>query len=61
MVSLQNKVLVAQNCIEYESKSYIKIINMSSICEGCSDCVNYINGKCSKELFEEIEQIIKMN
>ncbi len=61
MVSLQDKMLVAENCIEYETKNYIRIINMSSICGSCNDCVNYINDVCTKKLFEEIKQIVMKN
>lgn len=61
MVSLENKMVVAQNCIEYEPKNYIRIINHSSISESCDDCANYIDGKCNRKLFDEIHEIVKTN
>lgn len=61
MVSLEDKILVAQNCREYEPKNYVKIINNSYISGSCDDCENYIDGVCNKKLFQEIESIVKIN
>lgn len=59
MSSIHEKMLVAENCIEYEPKSFT--INMSFISQGCSSCVSYIDGKCDRELFECIKENISMN
>ncbi|WP_123052604.1 hypothetical protein [Clostridium sp. JN-1] len=59
MLSFQNKMLVAQNCHEY--KAYIVFTNMSALSPNCDYCVNYENESCTKNLFEKIDQIIKVN
>jgi hypothetical protein len=59
MSSIREKMLVAENCIEYEPKSFT--INMSFISQGCSSCISYIDGKCDRELFEGIRKSINMN
>lgn len=59
MSSIHQKMLVAENCIEYRPKNFT--ISMSFISQGCSSCISYINGECSKELFEEIKERISMN
>lgn len=59
MISVQQKMLVAENCGEYKPK--ILITSMSSISQGCEGCISYINGKCTKELFKKIEEKIRMN
>jgi hypothetical protein len=59
VVSAQQKMLVAENCMEYKPKVLIKAMSFISL--GCGSCISYINGKCTKELFEEIEEKIKMN
>lgn len=61
MISLQDKILVAQNCEAYKPKSYMLTAAISYIAQSCNQCVNYTNGKCIKELFEEIEEKIKIN
>jgi hypothetical protein len=61
MVSLQDKILVAQNCDAYRSKTYMLITPISYIAQNCSQCINYTNGKCIKELFKQIEEKIKVN
>jgi hypothetical protein len=59
MSSIHQKMLVAENCIEYRPKNFTT--NMSFISQGCSSCISYINGECNKELFEEIKERISMN
>lgn len=61
MISIQEKMLVAENCEEYKSKFYTLNAGMSAISQGCNTCVNYINDKCTKELFEQIEKKIRIN
>ncbi|NMM64113.1 hypothetical protein HBE96_15840 [Clostridium sp. P21] len=61
MVSLEDKMLVAQNCTEYETKDHIKILNMSYMSENCNYCINYKDGACSKNLFEKIDEVVKIN
>ena len=59
MASVQQKMLVAENCAEYEPKNFTTA--MSFISQGCSSCISYMSGKCAKELFEEIEEKIRLN
>lgn len=61
MISLHENMLVAENCDEYSPKTYIVTSSMSSTAQNCSYCVNYENGKCTKKLFEEIEERIRIN
>ncbi|MTK13623.1 MAG: hypothetical protein F8N39_16580 [Clostridiaceae bacterium] len=61
MISIQEKMLVAENCAEYKPKVYTFNSNRSAISQGCNTCVNYINDKCNKELFEQIEEKIRIN
>lgn len=53
------KMLVAENCIEYTPKDFTT--SMSFISQGCNSCINYIEGKCNRELFEEIKESISIN
>jgi len=59
MSSICEKMLVAENCMEYTPKNFT--VNMSFISQGCSSCVSYIDGKCNRELFDEIKASITMN
>ena len=59
MNSIHQEILVAENCMEYKPKKFTTTI--SCISSGCSSCISYISGKCTKDLFEEIEEMIKIN
>ncbi|CAB1262811.1 hypothetical protein ACFHWD_19455 [Clostridium sp. MT-14] len=61
MISIQDKMLVAENCKEYKSKNYIVGLQASYVSNSCSNCVNFINEQCSKKLFDEIDGILNMN
>lgn len=61
MISTQEKMLVAENCEEYKSKVYTLNAEMRAISQGCNTCVNYMNDRCTKELFEQIEEKIRIN
>ncbi|ADK13196.1 MULTISPECIES: hypothetical protein [Clostridium] len=61
MISAQDKRIVAENCKEYESKNSILGLQVSYISGSCSNCVNFVNNKCSKDLLYKIEQVISMN
>lgn len=61
MISIQDKIMVAENCEEYKPKVYILSANITALSQGCNTCVNYVNDKCSRKLFEEIEKKIKVN
>jgi hypothetical protein len=59
MSSIREKMLVAENCIEYTPKNFT--VDMSFISQGCSSCISYINDQCDKQLFEQINQKISIN
>lgn len=59
MSSIHENVIVAENCIEYKPKNFTT--NMSFISQGCISCLSCINGECTKELFKEIEERIRLN
>lgn len=61
MISIQDKMIVAENCKEYKPKNYIEGLKVSYLSNSCSNCVNFVNERCSKKLFDEIEGIINMN
>lgn len=61
MISTQDKMIVAENCKEYESRNNILGLQVSYISGNCSNCVNFTNGRCSKNLFDKIEEVISMN
>lgn len=61
MISTQDKMIVAENCKEYESKNNILGLQASYISGSCNNCINFVNNKCTKNLIYEIEQIISLN
>lgn len=61
MISNSMKMLVAQNCDNYNPKYILSLLSMSSLSESCSNCQNYVNGKCTKESFDEIMETINRN
>ncbi len=61
MISNELKMVVAQNCTEYESKYLISLLSMSNFSGSCDSCQNYMKGKCTRELFDDIMGIIKRN
>ncbi|AYF53979.1 hypothetical protein G8S49_13135 [Clostridium botulinum C] len=61
MISSSMKMIVAQNCIEYNPKYTIALLSMVSSSESCANCKNFIKGKCSKGLFDEVMDIISKN
>ncbi|HBC96557.1 MAG TPA: hypothetical protein DC034_07150 [Clostridium sp.] len=61
MISIQNKMVVAENCKEYRPKNDVMGLEVSYISNSCNDCVNFVDEQCSKKLFDEIEKIVNMN
>lgn len=61
MVSNSMKMIVAQNCVGYNPKYTIASLSMLSNSESCSNCKNFIGGKCTKGLFDEVIDIIGKN
>ncbi|MCY6485921.1 hypothetical protein OW763_16555 [Clostridium aestuarii] len=61
MVSNEMKMVIAQNCQEYEAKYGISMLSMGTLSESCNNCKNFIKGKCTKGLFDEIMETIRRN
>ncbi len=61
MVSSELKMIVAQNCQGYNPRSAYSMSLMGSLSESCSNCSNYVRGKCVKNLFDNIAGDIRMN
>lgn len=54
-------MIAAQNCLDYAPKYIISLLSVASLSESCNNCQNYIKGKCTKGLFDEIMETIKRN
>ncbi|EDK35796.1 Hypothetical protein CKL_3818 [Clostridium kluyveri DSM 555] len=61
MFSLQNKMIIAENCKEYRAKSYMSDLQTSYISNDCSNCINFSNNTCTKNLFNKIGKMISIN
>lgn len=61
MVFSETKMIVAQNCNGYNARSVISMMSMGTLSVSCSNCTNYIHGQCSKDLFDHIADMIRMN
>ncbi|WP_333861825.1 hypothetical protein [Clostridium sp.] len=61
MFSLQNKMIIAENCKEYKSKTYTADLQTSYISNDCSNCINFSNNICKKNLFNKIGKMINNN
>lgn len=61
MISGELKMRVAQNCPGYHSRNAYYFMGGGTVSESCSNCTNYVRGKCSKHLFDEIKETIRIN
>jgi len=61
MISNEIKMRVAQNCPGYTNRNYYSLMSMLESSESCSTCKNYVRGKCTKDLFDEIYEKIRIN
>lgn len=61
MITNNMEMIVAQNCIEYDPKYIISLLSMLSSSESCYNCKNFIDGKCTQGLFNNIKDIITKN
>ncbi|MCY6372785.1 hypothetical protein [Clostridium ganghwense] len=61
MISNETKMVVAQNCLGYQPRYAITMFSMGTLSESCSNCQNFVSGKCTKGLFDEVMQIINRN
>lgn len=61
MVSSELKMMVAQNCSGYNPRLALFIESIGNLSESCSNCSNYIRGRCVKGLFDDIRDMVKIN
>ena len=62
MLSSEIIMRVAQNCHGYRGRSDLALINsITYVSESCNSCVSNVRGKCTKELFNEIMETIRLN
>lgn len=61
MASETEKMAVAQNCSGYSPKNSGVMSSMGNLSESCSNCANFIKGKCDKNLFDSINDSLKFN
>lgn len=55
------KSLVGENCPEYDSKYIFHNMSNTNLARNCIGCSNYNNGKCTKGLFNEIYETLRIN
>ena len=61
MVSSEIKMMVAQNCSGYTSRSATIVARLGNLSESCSNCSYYVGERCIKGLFQDIRDAIKIN
>ena len=61
MTKNELKMRVAENCSEYHSKYIFTSMSLGMGSESCNNCINFIKGKCAKELFDNIKHNISIN
>lgn len=53
--------LVGENCSEFDSKFILTKGSMTHLAQSCVNCLNYVNGQCSKNLFNQAYESLSMN
>ena len=61
MVSSELKMMVAQNCSYYNRRYALSMESLGNLSESCSNCSNYVRGRCVKDLFDDIRDMVKIN
>lgn len=61
MIADEAKSLVGENCSEYDSKYIFHNASNTNLAHNCVSCSNYINGKCIKNLFDELYESLRIN
>lgn len=61
MVNNEIKMRVAQNCPGYSSRHSYSLMSFVGSSQSCDTCKNYVRGKCTKGLFDEIYSEIRVN
>lgn len=55
------KKIIAENCFGYEPYSILNLYSMADLSPSCENCLNFVEGKCEKGLFDGIRERITMN
>lgn len=61
MLSQELKNIIAQNCPGYFPKYNIGMESMGTLAQSCTNCSNYVRGKCIKDLYDTIKEQIRIN
>ncbi|SHE76451.1 hypothetical protein [Clostridium fallax] len=61
MTDNQLKSLIGQNCEEYSAKVPQHFMRIGFTNESCYNCYYYIAGQCSKNLYNDMENIFTTN
>lgn len=61
MIVSEAKSLVGENCSEYDSKNILSKSSMTNLAQSCISCSSYVNGRCTKDLFNKIYEALKVN
>lgn len=61
MFSNEDKSLVGENCPEYNSRFILHEATITNLAHNCINCSNHLNGNCSKNLFNEIYETLRIN
>jgi ribosomal protein L19E len=61
MISGELKSVIAQNCEEYDSYSTLYKMSMGAHYRSCSNCCNYVQERCNKNLQDEMKTKLSRN
>jgi hypothetical protein len=61
MIADDAKSLVGENCDEYSPKYVFHEASMTNLARNCLGCSNYLNNKCSKDLFNKLHENLSIN
>jgi hypothetical protein len=61
MVTNEIKMKVAENCPGYHSRFLFSSMSLGTFSTSCSNCVNFVRGKCTKNLYDGIRETIRVN
>lgn len=61
MVNEELKMRIAQNCHGYNGRHAYSMLSSVGNSQSCDTCKNYVWGKCTKDLFDEVYKEIRTN
>lgn len=61
MINDDVKSLVGENCSKYDSKYIFHNASMTNLAQSCVNCSYYHNDNCSKKLFTELYESLRVN